>query len=591
MKKFSQLLTIGLILVLSAVNFKVHACTSFLVTRGASADGSTMITYAADAHVLYGELYFRPAAVYSPGSMMTIYSWHDNKRLGEIRQVERTYSVVGNMNEHQLAIGETTFGGRLELRDTTGIMDYGNLIYVTLQRARTARQAIRIIHELMSTYGYNMTGESFSIADPNEVWIMELIGKGIPILDARGNVDNRRWTRGAVWVAKRIPDGYISGHANHARITTFPVANPRARVVTSITCRDIARLETTPSIEVVYAHDVIDYARGIGIFTGTHEQFSFSDVYAPLDFGAMRFCEARVWSGFRKANRSGIMDQYEDYALGKNPKNRMPLWIKPDRKLTLQDVFDMMRDHYAGTAMCMVQNDDPGRGPFNKPYRWRPMRWELNGEAYIHERAISTQQTGFSFIAQSRAWMPNPVGGILWFGVDDTYTTVWTPMYCGINQIPNCFRVGNGTILQYSPTSAFWLFNLVSNFAYLRYSDMIVDIKNVQSRLEREFMQRVAENDLAWKDETDHEKLVQEATRFSLSQAQYMFNQWKRLQEFLLVKYIDGNIKRETNGVFETNGICPNHTAPPLHPRYPDWFYQQIVDQTGDRLRYIEVKK
>ena len=597
MKHYTQPLALALTLLLSVATFNTHACTSFLITRGASADGSTMITYAADANVLYGELYFRPAATHPPGTMLDLFSWHTGKPLGQIRQAERTYSVIGNMNEHQVAIGETTFGGRLELRDTTGIMDYGNLIYVTLQRAKTARQAIRIIHELMSTYGYNMTGESFSIADPNEVWIMELIGKGIPILDSRGNVDTRRWTRGAVWVAKRVPEGYISGHANQARIMTFPVAcGPRVREPKSITCRNIARLETTPSIEVVYSHDVVDYARGIGIFNGTHEQFSFSDVYAPLDFGAMRFCEARVWSGFRKANRSGIMDQYEDYARGENPNNRMPLWIKPDRKLTLQDVFDMMRDHYQGTSLCMIQDNDPGAGPFKKPYRWRPMRWDLNGERYVHERAISTQQTGFSFISQSRNWLPNPIGGILWFGVDDTYTTVWVPMYCAMNEVPHVFEVGNGHLLEYSPTSAFWLFNLVAHLAYLRYEDKIVDIKKVQRELEEGFMRRIAENDNAWRNITDHSRLVRETTRFSLNQAQHTFDQWQRLKGYLMVKYLDGNVKREV----EVNGrrqfLAEPYTVPgipisPIQPRYPDWFYQQIVDSFGKNIRYIEVKR
>ncbi|MCL2028597.1 MAG: C69 family dipeptidase [Bacteroidales bacterium] len=594
MKKTSKLLAIGLITVLSAANFSVHACTNFMVTKGASADGSTMITYAADAAQLYGELYYRPAKTYPAGTMMTVYSWHERKNLGQIPQATQTYSVVGNMNEHQLAISETTFGGREELQDTTGIMDYGNLIYTTLQRAKTAREAIQVLHYLMSTYGYCKSGESFSIADKDEVWYMELIGKGVKIFDARGNVDHRRWTKGAVWVAMKVPDGYISGHANHARIMNFPIANPRARVVTSITCKDIARLTTTPSIEVVYAHDVITYAQGIGIFpaNGKHDEFSFSDVYAPLDFGAMRFCEARVWSGFRKANRSGIMDQYEDYALGKNPNNRMPLWIKPDRKLSLQDVFDMMRDHYQGTPMDMTK--DVGGGPFHSGYRWRPMLWELNGQSYIHERAISTQQTGFSFVTQSRSWLPNPIGGILWWGVDDTYTTVWAPMYCGMTEVPEVFKEGNGTIIEYSPTSAFWLFNLVANFAYSRYSDMIVDIQKVQRDLESDFMKKVAENDAAWKDETDHEKLVSEATRFSLMQGQRTFNEWKKLQEYLLVKYTDGNIRRETeiNGrrQFETLDTAPDRTETPLQPRYPDWFYQQIVDQIGDNIKHIEYK-
>jgi dipeptidase len=591
MKKTSKILAIGLMIAFSIANFNVQACTNFMVTKGASADGSTMITYAADAAQLYGALYYRPAATYPAGTMMTIYSWHERKNQGQIPQARQTYSVVGNMNEHQLAISETTFGGRDELQDTTGIMDYGNLIYITLQRAKTAREAIQILHYLMSTYGYMMTGESFSIADKEEVWYMELIGKGVKIKDAKGNIDPKRNSNGTVWVAKRVPDGYISGHANHARITTFPIANPKAKVVTSITCRDIARLTTTPSIEVVYAHDVMDYAKGIGIYpaNGKHEDFSFSDIYAPLDFGAARFCESRVWSGFRKANRSGIMDQYEDYARGENLKNRMPLWIKPDRKLSLNDVFDMMRDHFQGTSLTMME--DVGGGPFQSGYRWRPMRWDLNGQTYVHERAISTQQTGFSFVTQSRNWLPNPIGGILWWGVDDTYTTVWTPMYAGMTEVPDVFREGNGTIIEYSPTSAFWLWNLVANFAYSRYKDMIVDIQDVQRELESGFMRKVAENDVAWKD-LGHDELVVLATQFSLNQAQYAFNEWKRLQEYLLVKYTDGNIRKEINvngrRQFETNGIAPDRTPTPNQPRYPDWFYQQIVDQIGDKIKWID---
>ncbi|MCL2683188.1 MAG: C69 family dipeptidase [Bacteroidales bacterium] len=591
MRKTFKNLTIGLIIALSTANLTVQACTNFMITKGASKDGSTMITYAADAHTFYGELYYRPAATHAPGTMLEILDWYDNKPMGFVKQPAQTYSVVGNINEHQLAISETTFGGRPELRDTTGILDYFNTIYLTLQRAKTAREAIRIMHELWTEYGYYRTGESFSISDPNEVWYMELIGKGVKIRDARGNIDPRRNSHGPVWVAKRVPDGYISGHANHARITTFPIANPRARVVTSITCRDINRLERTPSIEVVYSHDVVTYAQGIGIFDarGKHEDFSFSDVYAPLDFGAARFCEARVWSGFMKANRAE-MAKYEDYARGDNLKNRMPLWIKPDRKLGLEDAIDMMRDHYQGTSMDMTK--DPGAGPWEKPYRWRPMRWDLNGENYLHERAISTQQTAFSFVAQSRGWMPDPVGGILWFGVDDTYTTCYVPIYCGINEIPDCFKVGNGDMVTYSPTSAFWLFNLVSNFAYLRYKDMIVDIKEVQNELESGFIKKVAENDAMWKNETDHSRLVREATRFSLAQSQHMFNQWKRLQEYLLVKYIDGNIKREVikdgKRVFEVEPYPPyNIPVAPLHPRYPDWFYQEIVDKAGENLRYL----
>jgi dipeptidase len=542
--------------------------------------------------------------------MYDVRHWHHGRPMGQIRQVERTFQVVGNMNEHGLAISETTYGGRDELhgqniidRGGTAIIDYGNLIYITLQRARNAREAIRIIHELTTQYGYATSGESFSIMDPNEVWYLELIGMGVenPV------VRNRR--NGIVWVAKLVPDGYISGHANHARITTFPEAPARpGRTPRVITCRNINMLETTPSIEIVYAFDVVQYARDIGIFTGTHAQFSFSDVYAPLDFGAMRFCEARVWSGFMKANRA-LMAPFERYARGEDPSVRMPLWIKPDRPLTLADVKCMMRDHYQGTSMYMAQDGDLGAGPWGKPYRPRPMQWRVTegdtvGQMFVHERAISTQQTAFSFVAQGRGHQPvlvggkpNPLRGILWFGVDDTYTTVWVPMYAGINEIPLHFRVGNGSMVEFSETSAFWLTNLVSNFAWLRWRDMVVDIKRVQRQLEEGFRQRVTENDRNWASITDHDLLVQRATAFSAQQSQVFFDTWTQLQRYLLLKFIDGNIKREV--IRNENAPFPHDREfelfpyglpiprPPLHPRYPDWFYQQIVDQAGERLKWI----
>ena len=514
------------------------------------------------------------------------------------------------MNEHGLAISETTYGGRDELngqhiidRGGTAILDYGNLIYITLQRARNAREAIRIIHELTTEYGYATSGESFSIMDPNEVWHMELISMGVenPV------VRNRR--NGIVWVAKLIPDGYISGHANHARITTFPEAPARpGRTPRVITCRNINMLETTPSIEIVYAHDVIQYARDIGIFTGTHAQFSFSDVYAPLDFGAARFCESRVWAGFRRANRA-LMEPYEKYARGEDLTTRMPLFIKPDRPLTLADVKAMMRCHFDGTSMCMVQDGDIGAGPWGKPYRPRPMRWRVLegdtvGQEFVHERAISTQQTAFSFVAQGRpqqpvlvGGQPNPLRGILWFGVDATSTTVWVPMYAGINEIPLHFRVGNGSKVEFSETSAFWLMNLVSNFAWLRWRDMIVDIRRVQQQLEEGFRQRVAENDRNWANITDHALLVRNATRFSAEQSQTMFDTWTQLQRYLLIKFVDGNIARET--IINENAPFPNDRefqvfpygvqiqSPPLHPRFPDWFYQETVNQIGERIKWI----
>ena len=569
MKQFFRKLALASAALLLPVAGSVEACTNFLITKGASKDGSTMISYAADSHVLYGELYYRPAADYPEGAMMDIYEWDTGKKLGQIKQAKHTYSVVGNMNEHQLAIGETTFGGLHQLLDTTGIVDYGNLIYIKLQRAKTAREAIKVMHELTSTYGYASEGESFSIADPNEVWIMEMVGKG-------GK------SKGAVWVAYRIPDGYISGHANQARITKIIPANGK----TSISSKDLAKKYNLPNLQCIYAADVVDFAKSEGLFNGKFEYFSFSDTYCPLSFSGMRACEARVWAAFMKANPE-VAKPYEDYARGENKNHRMPLWIEPNRKLTLNDMFDFMRDHFEGTSLDMSK--DLGAGPFGCPYRWRPMGFEYEGKNYIHERATSTQQTGFSFVAQCRSWMPDPVGGILWFGVDDTYFTCYTPMYCGITEIPECFREGNGNMAEYSPTSAFWLFNIVSNFAYTRYSDMIVDIQKVQKRVEESFQTCISYNDEELKNETDHAALVEFANNFSNAQAGIMFREWQDLSRWLLVKYMDGNIKKtDDKGNFIRSEYGQDRIVFPLQPEYPKAWYKMIVDDCGENIKEVE---
>ena len=569
MKQIFRKLALASAALLFPVAGSVEACTNFLITKGASKDGSTMISYAADSHVLYGELYYRPAADYPEGAMMDIYEWDTGKKLGQIKQAKHTYSVVGNMNEHQLAIGETTFGGLHQLLDTTGIVDYGNLIYITLQRAKTAREAIKVMHELTSTYGYASEGESFSIADPNEVWIMEMVGKG-------GK------SKGAVWVAYRIPDGYISGHANQARITKIIPANGK----TSISSKDLAKKYNLPNLQCIYAADVVDFAKSEGLFNGKFEDFSFSDTYCPLSFSGMRACEARVWAAFMKANPE-VAKPYEDYARGENKNHRMPLWIEPNRKLTLNDMFDFMRDHFEGTSLDMSK--DLGAGPFGCPYRWRPMGFEYEGRNYIHERATSTQQTGFSFVAQCRSWMPDPVGGILWFGVDDTYFTCYTPMYCGITEIPECFREGNGNMAEYSPTSAFWLFNIVSNFAYTRYSDMIVDIQKVQKRVEESFQTCISYNDEELKNETDHAALVEFANNFSNAQAGIMFREWQDLSRWLLVKYMDGNIKKtDDKGNFIRSEYGQDRIVFPLQPEYPKAWYKMIVDDCGENIKEVE---
>ena len=418
------------------------ACTNFLITKGATKDGSTMITYAADSHTLYGELYYRKAADYPAGPEFMLVEWDTGKPLFKIPQVAHTYSVVGNMNEHQLTIGETTYGGREECwKSPIKGIDYGSLIYVTLQRAKTAREAIEVMTRLVATYGYCSEGESFSIADPEEVWVMDLIGKrSEPVKADYAKKIKYNYQDGAVWVARRVPDGYVSGHANQARITQFPQEGKWNKAKGKGLHKAISSAHMDyiyePEVECVYSADAVDYARACGWYTGSDADFSFCDTYAPLTFSGLRGCEARVYAMFNRV--ADDMKRYEKYAMGDAGAERMPLWVKPNRKLDVHDVMELMRDHYEGTAMDMTR--DLGAGPFMCPYRWRPMGFEMDGRKYVHERATSTQQTGFSFVAQMRSWLPAKVGGILWFGVDDTYSTVYCPMYCGITEIPLCFR-------------------------------------------------------------------------------------------------------------------------------------------------------
>ena len=577
MKKSIRLLSFGALLGLAMLAPKAQACTNFLVTRGASVDGSTMITYAADSHYLYGELYHWPAASYAPGTLLKVYEWDTGKYLGQIPQVEKTYSVVGNINEHQVAIGETTYGGRSELVDTTGIIDYGSLIYIALQRAKTAREAIKIMAELVAEHGYYSSGESFSIADPNEVWIMEMIGKGTDLKTDRRSKKTYNANKGAVWVAMLIPDGYVSAHANHARITTFPKEGESKNAISSKNLDKIFN----PEIEVVYAHDVVDFAKAKGYYKGDGSDFSFSDTYAPLDFGAARFCEMRVWSFFKDIDKS--MWNHFEYAKGLDLSNRMPLWIKPENKLSAQDLMNFMRDHLEGTDLDMSK--DPGAGPHGLPYRWRPLTWEYDGKTYVNERATATQQTGFSFVTQSRNWLPNPIGGIIWFSVDDAATTVYTPIYCGINEIPYSFAKGNGDILTYSADAAFWVFNKVSNFAYLRYDVMSADIKKVQQEMESYYasITPLVDKQASKLFEQDKAEAIDLITNFSVNTANSLVTQWEKLFEFLVVKYIDGNVKQEENGVFKWN----KYNAAPArvgNPEYPDWWKKQVIDATGDKL-------
>ena len=577
-----MIVTVRIVLIITLLtgilNLPAKACTNFLITKGASADGSTMITYAADSHIRYGELYFSPASNWPEGSMVTIYDRSTAEPLGQIPQVPYTYQTVGFMNEHQLAIGESTFGGRSELLDTTGLMDYAALMFLATQRAKTAREAIKVIAELTKEHGYASSGESFSIGDPNEVWIMEMIGKGTDLQTDSETGQPVNKNKGAVWVAMRIPNGYVSAHANHARITEFPKEDGER----SISSKNLDKI-FNDNVEVVYANDVISFARQKGYFEGDDNEFSFSDAYAPLDFGAARFCELRVWSMFNRV--SDEMDEYLAYATGEElDAERMPLFIKPNRKLTPQDLMSFKRDYLQGTDLDMSK--DAGAGPFGLPYRWRGLTWEHDGKKYFNERTTVTQQTGFSFIAQMRSWLPDPIGGINWFGVDDAGTTVYVPFYCGINRVPKTWAEGYGDILDYKDDAAFWVFNRVAHFAYLFYNRVMPDIREVQSELEKKFANYTPGVDAAalklW--ETDPQLAREFLTDYSVNMGNYTVRCWKELGEFLLVKFLDGNRKQEENGKFLRNPW--NYPQPPSFPGYPEEWKEKVIKDTGDRFVY-----
>ena len=583
MKKYSITAIILFLLALFPGAKEAVACTNFLITKGASADGSVMISYNADSHLLYGELYHWAAGVWPKGTMMGVYDWDSGKYLGKIEQAPRTYNVIGNMNENQVAIGETTFGGRKSLhKQPSAIVDYGSLIYIALQRATSARDAIKIMTSLVARYGYYSEGESFSISDKNEVWILEMIGKG-------------KDQKGAVWVARRIPDGYVSGHANQARITTFPLADGK----TSITSKNIDKI-FNKDVNTVYASDVIYFAREMGWYKGPDKDFSFSDTYAPVDFGAARFCEIRVWAMFNDVN-SG-MKKYWDYAKGdvqhgkklangdKNVNqyatNRMPLWVKPDKKVKLSDMMHFMRNHLEGTELDMSK--DIGAGPFHCPYRWRPLTWKVKGKEYVNERATATQQTGFTFVAQSRNWLPNAIGGIIWWGVDDASGTVYMPMYASITKVPKNFKVGNGSMMKWSDTSGFWIFNQVENFAYSAWDRIHPDIEKAQNKLENEFFEFTPAVDAgAQKLYAENPKLaVNYLTQYSNSMASKTFKTWKNLYHHLFMRYMDGNIK---TAVPPKKGY--KYVNPKLEqPGYDSTYYQSVVNQTGDKLLDKEKK-
>ena len=539
------------ILLPAAVASYAPACTNLIVGKNASADGSTIVSYSADSYGLFGELYHYPAGIHPKGTMIDIHEWDTGRYLGQIEQARQTYNVIGNMNEFQLTIGETTFGGRPELVDTLGTIDYGSLIYLALQRSRNAREAIRVMTELVQEYGYYSSGESFTIADPNEVWIMEMIGKGPGV-------------RGAVWVAIRVPDDCIAAHANQSRIHHFPLDD-----------KD----------NCLYSPDVISLARERGYFDGANKDFSFADAYAPTDFGALRYCEARVWSYYNMFTDRG--PEFLPYIQGTDP-TPMPLYVKPNRKLSVQDIQNAMRDHYEGTPLDISR--DYGAGPYHTPYRLSPLDFEVDGQKYFNERPISTQQTGFVFVAQMRSNLPDAVGGVLWFGTDDANMTVFTPVYCCTDRVPPCYtRIDGADYITFSWQSAFWIFNWVSNMVYPRYDLLIGDLRATQAELETAFAQAQPGIESAalqlWQTNPEQAKAL--LTDYTRMTAQSTFDTWKRLGEYLVVKYADGVIRRTNpDGTFQRNSI--GQPAGVTRPGYPEDFLREYIKQTGDRYKMPE---
>ena len=523
-----------------------QACTNLIVGKNASVDGSVIVSYAADSHTLYGELYHWAARDWEPGHMMDVYVWDTGEYKGQIPQVAHTYNVVGNMNEHQVCITETTWGGLEQLEGTEGLIDYGSLIYIALQRSKSAREAIDVMTGLVRDHGYCSTGETFTIADKNEVWLMELIGKG-------------KGEKGAVWVATRIPDNAITAHANQARIQ---------------------KIDFKDKENWLYSKDVISFARQKGLYKGKDADFSFQQVYNPYTFSGLRGCEARVWSYFNRFHKG--MDQYTDLVMGyKADAEPMPLYVVPDRKLSVADVQNMMRDHYEGTPMDMTK--DAG-ATYGVPYRWRPMNFTVDGKEYLNERAIATQQTGFVLVAQLRNNKPDLVGPVLWFGCDDANTTVFSPMYGCITESPLAFRVGNGSMTEFSWTSAFWINNWVANMCYNKYDYMIRDIRPVQQELEKGFFDNqaaVEAHALEIEKSEGREAAVAYLTQYSAKCANGATDRYRELAQYLIVKYIDGNVKKEKNGHFATeNGMI----VFPDQPGYSQSYYKSIAEDNPKQL-------
>ncbi len=531
------------------------ACTSFLVGKKASADGSAFITYNQDDYGMFGRLHYLPAADHAKGSMRRIVDGDTNHYLGEIPEAPHTYAVMGYINEHQVGITETTFGGREELADPNGRIDYVSLMTIALQRSRTAREAISVMTSLVQQFGYASEGESFSIADPNEVWILEMIGKGPE-------------EKGTVWVAIRIPDDCISCHANQSRIHRFDMKDKK---------------------NVMYAKDVVSFARKKGYFKGKDSEFSFADAYAPADFGAIRYCEARAWSFFNRWVDG--MDKYIDYVDGKHigTAEVMPLYFQPRQKLSLRDVMDSMRDHYEGTPFDVTQ--DVGAGIYGAPYRPTPLAWTHKGKHYFNERPISTQQTAGTYVVQIRDFLPNAVGGIVWYGNDDPNMVAYTPVYCSATQAPECYDPKDADDVTFSWNSAFWVENWVANMTYPRYSQLFPSLKQAREELEQHYTESQPTVEAKAEEllKNDKEAAVAYLTAYSKQCADLMMARWKKLGEYLIVKFNDQTVKPEKDGKFE---LTPDGLGKaPERPGFPDAFKEVIVKETGDKYRVPEKRK
>ena len=535
---------------------EAEACSNFIVGKKASVDGSVMCSYSADDYGMFQNLCHYPAAKHAKGEMRKIFDWDSNKYYGEIPEAAETYNVIGNINEWQVTIGETTYGGREEMVDSTGIMDYGSLIYVALQRSKTAREAIKVMTTLANTYGYNSGGETFTICDPNEAWIMEMMGKGAG-------------SKGAVWVALRIPDDAICAHANQSRIGKFNMKDKK---------------------NVMYAKDVVSFARSKGWFKGKDADFSWKMAYAKPDFSGRRFCDARAWA---MLNHFYDMSPYLDWALGKNPDAQdMPLWVVPNKKVSVKDVETVMRDHYEGTPLSVADGSDIGGGIWEMPYRPTPLMYKVDGKQYFNERPVSTQQSGFVFVSQMRSWLPREIGGVFWFANDDANMAAFTPVYCSMTQRPECYNTPGVDAVHFSKKNAYWVCNMTSNMVYPRYSLMFPTLKEVRDSLDNSYF--AAQAGVEKKAQELYAQNPQAAVKYlndySVEKAQQMLARWNQLFEFMVVKYNDMIIKpTDKNGTFKKTPYGLGAT--PVRPGYPEKFAKQLVKQSGDKFLVPEEKK